>query len=158
MAEEQIGNYEECSDQVYQVLRVALNTDEHRYLQGYARKAVFCKKIKMSKGRRTLAQIKLFGDVERLISGIDFVIIVDYYFWRENPEKQEALLFHELCHLIVDETGKLSMVSHDVEEFYAVIAKYGDWNKEIKKFTESARQFELFEIDNAIASLGSVAN
>ena len=158
MTEEQIGNYEECSDQVYQVLRVALNTNEHRYLQGYELKAVFCKKIKMAKGRRTLAQIKLFGDVERLISSIDFVIIIDYYFWLENPEKQEALLFHELCHLIADEMGKLSMVSHDVEEFYSVIAKYGDWNKEIKKFTEASRQFELFEIDNAIASLDFVPN
>jgi hypothetical protein len=98
----------------------------------------------------------VLGDLERLISGVDFVITIDYFFWRENPEKQEALLFHELCHLTSDETGKLCTVPHDVEEFYAVIAKYGDWKKEIKQLTQSARQFDLFEIDNQIAKLGLV--
>ena len=148
-----VGNYEDCGDQVYAVLQAALNTNEHRYLKAYVYKAIFCKKIKTSKGRRTLAQIKLLGDVERLISCVDFVIIIDYFFWRENPEKQEALIFHELCHLIADDTGKLSTVSHDVEEFYAVIQKYGDWKKEVRQFTESARQFDLFEIDKAISKL-----
>ena len=148
-----VGNYQDCNDQVYAVLQAALNTNEHRYLKAYVYKAIFCKKIKTSKSRRTLAQIKLLGDVERLISCVDFVIIIDYFFWRENPEKQEALIFHELCHLIADDTGKLSTVSHDVEEFYAVIQKYGDWKKEIRQFTESASQFDLFEIDKAISKL-----
>lgn len=150
----QVGNYQDCNEQVYQVLQAALNTDEHRYLKAYSGRALFCKKIKRSKARRTLASIKLLADVERLISGADFVIIIDYFFWRENPEKQEALLFHELCHLQSDDTGKLSTVSHDVEEFYSVIAKYGDWMKEIKQFTESAKQFDLFEVDNRIKNLG----
>lgn len=149
----QVGNYQDCNEQVYQVLQAVLNTDEHRYLKAYSGRAIFCKKIKKTKGRRTLAQIKLLGDVERLISSIDFVIVIDYFFWRENPEKQEALLFHELCHLIADETGKLSTVPHDVEEFYAVVAKYGDWMKEVRQFTEAVRQFDIFEIDNRIAAL-----
>ena len=153
MTENEVGNYQDCGDQVYAVLQAALNTNEHRYLKAYVYKAVFCKKIKTSKGRRTLAQIKLLGDVERLISCVDFVIIIDYFSWRENPETQEALMFHELCHLIADDTGKLSTVSHDVEEFYAVIQKYGDWKKEIRQFTESVRQFDLFEIDNRIKAL-----
>jgi hypothetical protein len=153
MSNEQIGDFVECGEQVYSVLQTVLNTDEHMYLRQYSRRAVFCKKIKTSKGKRTLATIKLLGDLERLISGVDFVITIDYFFWRENPEKQEALLFHELCHLMADETGKLSTVSHDVEEFYAVIAKYGDWKKEIKQFTEAARQYDLFEIDNRIKAL-----
>ena len=151
---EQIGNYQHCNEQVYQVLQAALNTDEHRYLKSYCCRTVFCKKIKKSKGRRTLASIKLLADVDRLISGVDFVIIIDYFYWRENPEKQEALLFHELCHLAADEMGELTTVPHDVEEFYSVIAKYGDWQKEIKQFTEAARQYDIFEIDNRIENLG----
>jgi hypothetical protein len=150
---EQIGNFEKCDDQVYSVLQTVLNTNEHVYLKQYCREAVFCKKIKTHKGRRTLAQIKVLGDLERLISGVDFVITIDYFFWRENPEKQEALLFHELCHVIADETGKLSTVPHDVEEFYSVIAKYGDWKKEIKPFVKSVKQFELFDIDARIANI-----
>jgi hypothetical protein len=153
MSNNQIGNYKNCGDEVYQVTNVVLNSREHHYLKSYIYKLVFCTKIKTSKGKRRLAQIKLLDDVQRLISGIDFVIILDYFFWRQNPEKQEALLFHELCHLTSDETGELTTVPHDVEEFYAVIAKYGDWNKEIKEFTESARQFELFDIGERINAL-----
>ena len=70
-----------------------------------------------------------------------------------NPEKQEALIFHELCHLFVDDAGILSAVPHDIEEFYAVAVKYGDWLDDVRPLTEAVRQYDLFEIDNRINAL-----
>lgn len=153
MSDEQIGNFVECGDQAYAVLKAAIASNELYSLNRFASKLIFCKKIKKAKGKRVLGQIKILGDIDRLISGIDFVIVLDYYFWHENPEKQEALIFHELCHLFVDEAGILSAVPHDIEEFYAVTAKYGDWLGDVRPLTEAVRQYDLFETDNRLKVL-----
>lgn len=150
---EWIGDIGECGEQPYAVLKAAIASNELYSLNRFVSKLIFRKKIKKSKDKRTLAQIKILGDIDRLISGVDFVIVIDYYFWNQNPEKQEALLFHELCHLFVDEAGILSAVPHDIEEFYAVTAKYGDWLGDVASLTKAARQYDQLEIDTRIKSL-----
>jgi hypothetical protein len=139
------GDFQDCHQQVYDVLSIVLATDEHRSLTNYKFRLLFCNKIKNSKGRRTLATIKVLGDKERLLCGVDILIVIDFFFWTENPEKQEPLLFHELCHLQVDEEGKLVSTGHDLEEFYAVVKKYGDWNKQAKPIAEAIKQLDLLE-------------
>lgn len=50
---------------------------------------------------------------------------------RFNERQMEALIYHELLHIEVDETTKkYRTVPHDLEDFKAVIRKYGiDWSE-----------------------------
>ncbi|MCG9891063.1 MAG: hypothetical protein MH252_08310 [Thermosynechococcaceae cyanobacterium MS004] len=141
------GDFADCPQPVYDVLSVVLATDEHRSLSTYKFRLLFKKKISHRKGRRTLATVKILSPQERLISdGADILIVIDWFFWMGNPEKQEPLLFHELCHLQLDEESNLVSVGHDLEEFRAVIEKYGDWNRDVLPFAKAIKQFDLFEL------------
>jgi Putative phage metallopeptidase len=40
-------------------------------------------------------------------------------------------VFHELCHLFINDQGEVTLVNHDIEEFHAVLNKYGDWMGEL---------------------------
>jgi hypothetical protein len=150
---EWIGDIGECGEQPYAVLKAAIASNELYSLNRFVSKLIFRKKIKKDKGKRVLGQIKILGDIDRLISGVDFVIVIDYYFWIEHPDKQEALIFHELCHLFVDEAGLLSAVPHDIEEFYAVTAKYGDWLGDAEPLIKGVRHYDQLEIDTRIKAL-----
>jgi hypothetical protein len=140
----ELGDYSDCLQNVYDVLNVVLATNEHRSLSVYAFKLVFCGKGRKSKGKKTLASIKLLSDLDQMLSKFEILIVIDEAWWIANPEKQEALLFHELCHLQVSDEGKLQVIGHDLEEFYAVLRRYGDWNKEIKPMRDIFEQKELF--------------
>lgn len=90
---------------------------------------------------------RLFGEMP------DYVIILDKGFWDGvTPQTREALLYHELCHVkqAVDEYGMprfnrqtgepiYRLVAHDLEEFNAVVAKYGAWSPDIADFIAAAR-------------------
>lgn len=82
----------------------------------------------------------------------DFLMILDAQYWEQaTPLQREILVFHEMCHmqikrnsdgdLVMDEmTGrpKWKLVGHDVEEFTAVVARYGAHSAEIADFVEAA--------------------
>lgn len=140
--DKEVDDFKDCPQQVYDVLSMALATEEHRTKGQLTYRCVFCGKPKASKGRKVLATIKLLGGKDKLLAGADALITIDHKFWMENPEKQEAVLFHELCHLYVDEEGEISVIGHDIEEFYAVIARYGDWQKDLEPI---AQQLNLLE-------------
>ncbi len=81
------------------------------------------------------------GEEDRLLSGVDAVIRIALQRcrgFRITAHQMEALLYHELCHFEVDEdekTGRCTLKGrkfHDIEEWHAVIAKYGDWRHEVK--------------------------
>ena len=58
------------------------------------------------------------------------------------PEQQTALLDHELCHASVirdeEEVPKLSIRSHDVEEFSEIVGRHGLWDEGLQEFVKSA--------------------
>ena len=90
---------------------------------------------------------RLFGSLP------DYVMILDRGFWEGvTPQTREALLYHELCHVkqALDEYGSprfnrqtgepiYRLVAHDLEEFNAVVAKYGAWSPDIADFIAAAR-------------------
>lgn len=85
-----------------------------------------------TKGRQILGKCRLFTEKDRHYHDWDAEIVLDKQYWEENPDRRKALLFHELCHLEVDdETGALRSVHHDLEEFYAVWRHFGDWKGEL---------------------------
>lgn len=99
-------------------------------------------KAKHRKGRRVLGTASVFQPKDRLIHGWDALIELDWTFWEANPDKREALLFHELCHFHYDDDQqKLITVGHDIEEFTAVLKYYGDWNDDLTQ----VKQLNLFQ-------------
>jgi hypothetical protein len=85
-----------------------------------------------------------------------YVLQVSEDRWNVIDDKtREALIFHELCHIVVeededDDTGReflvLSLRGHDFEDMQDVIADYGPWTKALKAAVETAnRVVELQE-------------
>jgi len=83
----------------------------------------------------------------------DFILTIDLVWWNlAGPREREALVFHELCHCMhaVDKDGELRFTDdglpvwairgHDLEEFRAVVEKYGAWDSDIAAFAESLRK------------------
>lgn len=87
-----------------------------------------------------LGHAKPKGEEDRLLSGVDAVILIAWQQCRAfkiTAHQMEALLYHELCHFEIneDEKGRRTLKGrkfHDIEEFHAVIAKYGDWRHDVK--------------------------
>jgi hypothetical protein len=80
----------------------------------------------------------------------DHLIECDY-----SPRQIEALLFHEMQHIGVeepdpeDEDGerKIVMRGHDIEAFYADIRTYGAWDDMLKLAADAFRQAPMFGED-----------
>lgn len=72
---------------------------------------------------------------------LDFVIWLAADFWlgEATPMQQKALLDHELCHCKFDQYYNPVIVGHDIEEFNAIILRYGNWLEEMK-YTAAAFQ------------------
>jgi hypothetical protein len=82
---------------------------------------------------------------------IDFFLLeIAYAPWQGLTERQrEALVDHELCHLEVelpesdDKDRMLSLRSHDLEEFAAVVKRHGLWRESLAEFTNVAKSAQL---------------
>ena len=61
------------------------------------------------------------------LSGIDVALeVYATLFDKKSDVEKEALIYHELLHLHVTETGELKILRHhDIEEFIPVVAKFG---------------------------------
>ena len=77
----------------------------------------------------------------------DYLIVLDQAYWyNANDLGREILVYHELKHCIhkrnkldepmYTEEGRpvWGLRGHDVEEFTAVVRRYGAWNSDIKSF------------------------
>jgi hypothetical protein len=85
-----------------------------------------------------------------------FMIILSAEFWREaTPLQREALVMHEALHAghAKDEYGTprfnresgepvTCMVPHDLEEFAAIVRRYGAWEPGIERFLEAAAEHD----------------
>jgi Putative phage metallopeptidase len=104
-------------------------------------------KPKMKNGREILGQIKLCNELDKAIHGYDALIFVRWSWPTLTEKAQRIILFHELCHLDISEKGDLITVDHDIQDFYAVFRKFGDYSGEINhagmKITEYQLELEL---------------
>lgn len=117
MAEEVIKEYEELQWLVTSSVRIDY---------------VSSTKDKKTKGKLVLGECKLVKDVYKLYIPYDFLIII----YEPNiegltQEQIKILLYHELLHVDVTDTEgdpQYNVAPHDIEDFRAVIDKYGlDW-------------------------------
>jgi hypothetical protein len=81
-----------------------------------------------------------------------YVLEIPLGLWDALAQKdREAFIFHKLCHLdgLDIENGVWGVrKGHDVNEFTAVLAKYGPWLAPIREFLRTGRQLEL-DFDDA---------
>jgi hypothetical protein len=84
----------------------------------------------------------------------DFLIILAADYWDDaDDERRLPLLFHELLHIKHArtregdlrwdrESGKAigCMRPHDIEEFKAVVERFGNWSPDVGEFVDAARR------------------
>jgi hypothetical protein len=123
---------------------------------------LFVAESETEKGMPCLARIRVLTGLSSFLMGMDeldgepvpqrIIITVWEQAWETLEEDQRAaLMFHELCHLRAKRTEgewRFSLVGHDLEEFNAVVQRFGVWMPNIHKFIESCRsgQKSLFGI------------
>ena len=92
-------------------------------------------KERTSRGRTVYGECEKVPDKYRWAVPYDFTVTV---YWpnasRFDDRRMEALLIHELLHIGIEVDGneeRYSIVPHDVEDFRAIIDRYGlDWHAE----------------------------
>ena len=86
-------------------------------------------------------------------SELQLLVEVNWEAWfLLTPAQKVALIDHELCHFGREEdekTGEVTYVTlpHDVEEFAAVVQRWGIWKHDLERFARAvtdAPQGELF--------------
>lgn len=84
----------------------------------------------------------------------DWLIVLSGDWWENQDDRnREILVFHECLHAgqaidregnyrINNETGRPipAIIPHDVEEFTAVVARYGAWNDELADFIAASKK------------------
>lgn len=146
-----------------------MHLPEHSHLkEGEARIAWLMRRYEKKKDGRNvlgtchLPRVQGGGDLRDVFQWIieekfgylpDFLIVLDEEYWLEaNNREREILVYHELCHAVqaTDRNGELRFVretglpvwaiaGHSVEEFTAVVRRYGAHNPDILAFVEAAR-------------------
>lgn len=117
---------------------------EIAHLEGVSICYMLAKNTITRNGKQVLGRAAKASDQQYLLHGYRFTVTVDAETWHKLPEKREPLLFHELLHCAVDvdDEGvtRHSIRPHDLEEFGAVVERFGLWDRDLKQF---ARQMEL---------------
>ncbi len=118
----------------------------HKHLNGAVIGYVFREDM-AGKNRVVLAKAAKAGGALAFLSHYDFVISFNWTRWLElEVAARCALVDHELSHFERDlETGKFFVVGHDLEEFHAIVRRWGFWKPDLVSFAEVVKvQLELF--------------
>jgi hypothetical protein len=63
-------------------------------------------------------KIRFFSKDDVAVEGYDYILTVDQKAWElANDVNRERLMRHELRHVFIEESGKLKIMAHDVEDF-----------------------------------------
>lgn len=93
--------------------------------QNFNFKLIYDTKKRLSKGKLIFAsielaseKIKFFSKDNVAVEGYDYILTMDRKAWElANDTDRERLIRHELRHVFVEDSGKLKIVGHDVEDF-----------------------------------------
>lgn len=151
-----LGNWPE--DETYHeapqpaAIGAALVGSLHRHLLGATIAYVFRQSM-AEKDKTTLAKASKAGNKLSFFTGYDLCIDVNHEAWLKlTPEQRVALIDHELCHFGVEDTDKGTryvLLGHDVEEFGAIVNRWGLWKPDLRIFARVvADQRDLFALDD----------
>jgi Putative phage metallopeptidase len=87
--------------------------------------------------RHVVAKVTKASPLWECLAGVRIAIQFREWFWdRYSSEQREAVIYHELKHIEVDEGGKVSLKPHEIEEFYGVARRYGAVLPDIAKLVK----------------------
>lgn len=119
--------------------------DVHHPELAPARLAVLFKQQMAHGERLRLGSMRRAAGLLGFLGDVDFVMLVNWKAWRVLGAVQRvALIDHELYHAGLDAKGRWTLIHHDVEEFAAVVGRWGLWRPDLVTF---AAQIELFPKD-----------
>lgn len=141
-------------------LALKIIDDNHPHLKdlpiAYVFKAVPPKKKKANANGRvkkvTMARTSKISEANKclMVQRFEFKIEFDHAIWvelAETPEKQLALVDHELSHCGNDAEGTY-LIPHSIEEISAVVERHGLWKSDVAQFAAT--------IDHVLHPLGSM--
>ena len=101
-----------------------------------------------SKGKVVLAKTSKAPEQWQYLTDFDFVIVVNKKYWDVAPDEfREALIDHELCHIVKEEdvkgNPKWNVANHDVEEFSGVVLRHGLWKSDLERFMSAANKQQM---------------
>jgi len=86
----------------------------------------------------------------RAIVDTEFLIWISAKYYKSATMVQRrALLDHELMHIIIDDDGRLAVRTHDIEEFAAIIGRYGFWKGDYGPVRDAAQLVLFAPIETA---------
>jgi hypothetical protein len=116
--------YEEADDALVEMF---LNVVEKWFpmYQNLKFKLIYDTKKRMRQNKITFAtmelaseKIKFFSKDDVAVEGYDYILTMDKKAWElANDVNRERLIRHELRHVFIEESGKLKIMAHDVEDF-----------------------------------------
>jgi hypothetical protein len=118
---------------------------------GVTVRCLFRDDLPKSKGKIKWGEAKKITGLDCYLAAAErdfLVILLTQQVWQTLTERQKfALVDHELAHCWAetDENGdlKLSTIPHDLEEFDAIVRRYGQWRSDVKNFAQALQ--EAFE-------------
>lgn len=126
-------------------------------------KLIFDTKKRMKKGKITFAtmelaseKIKFFSKDDVAVEGYDYILTMDQKAWElANVTDRERMIRHELRHVFIDESGKLKIIAHDVEDFREEIkanADDPDWGFKLGILLNDVyeQEKEMAKVDKAV--------
>lgn len=127
--------------------------DHFPQLQYLKFKLIYDLKQRISKGRLVLASIETAGPKIKFLSkdniavdGYDLLLIVDKKAWEvASADQRVKLVRHELRHVQIDEKGGVSIVGHEIEDFYIEVKMNQDnpeWRMQLATITRDMYEQE----------------
>lgn len=119
----------------------------HRHLQD-ARIAYLFVEDKREKQKIRLGSAAKTSNKLRFLADVDYVLEFNWTAWLNlDAEQRVALVDHELCHCAGrDDKGKWIERAHDVEEFTAIVGRWGLWKDDVRQFASVvAKQIEMLD-------------
>lgn len=96
------------------------------------------------KGRQRLGACAKVSGVQKLYTQADWIIWIAADNCRQlTPRQLEAVLYHELCHPMVDENDQPALVGHDAEMFFGEIRRYGLWRMDLEAASDVFTQIKM---------------
>jgi Putative phage metallopeptidase len=124
-----VGNLEIGNKAIFPVARKVIEDNSREDLNALS--IISSSSLSHPRASKFSVAARVFPVKDKLFHSWDVCITIDKEFWDKYPESREALVFHELCHLFINDQGEVTLVNHDIEEFHAVLNKYGDWMGEL---------------------------
>lgn len=134
--------WSEAPESLVQVVEALVST-HHPHLEEARIGVVLRDTVGSSRGVPQQGGVQLVGAVHQVLLDLDFLVWVAADAWSGLTLSEKlALLDHQLCHCQMSQ-GRCYLRGHDVEEFQAIIERYGSYTPALQQAEEGLREASL---------------